>query len=78
MNTLADRMNGEPLPQSATELRDYLALLQSTLIAARAGRAHLVTTLSRVRAAANFLADRQKPDISVFDSPQFPQSFNAE
>jgi hypothetical protein len=47
-------MAAEPLPASAEELKEHAMALQELLNTARAGRAHLVDSLTRVSAARHF------------------------
>lgn len=62
--TAAELMAAGPLPASAEELKARAEALGELLNAARAGRAHLVDSLARVRAARRFqgTADRFGPE----------------
>lgn len=48
-----------PLPFNAQELGVYLEALKQTLILARASRAHVAASLTRVRAASRFQSNPQ-------------------
>jgi hypothetical protein len=70
----AERMAAEPLPTSAEELKQHAVALQELLNTARAGRAHLVDSVTRVSAARRFQGSAEFQDAerqNLVDSTGF-------